>query len=76
MGPIRIAIEFRAALAAVLCSIAPTTASTQEAIDPTPLSASDGSGSALDAYLNAFAQLDGHEIAALALTLGILCSRW
>src|SRR6266508_2098239 len=30
-------------------------------------------GSALDAYIAAFLQLDRHEIAALALTLGILC---
>ena len=29
----------------------------------------------VDAYLNAFAQLNGHEIAAMALTLAILCLR-
>jgi signal transduction histidine kinase len=39
-----------------------------------PAEAASSSGaSALDGYLSAFARLDGHEIAALALTLGILC---
>ncbi len=62
--------RFRAGLAAIPASVAPAAASGQQASE---LPAGNGSGSALDAYLNAFAQLNGHEIATLALTLGILC---
>ena len=35
-----------------------------------------GELSTVDLYLDAFAELDRHEFAALGLTLGVLCLRW
>jgi signal transduction histidine kinase len=56
--------EFAAAIALALAPFAPARA--QDAELPTDLPA-------LGAYVSALGQLDRHEIAALALTLGILC---
>ncbi|MEA2938238.1 MAG: hypothetical protein QOC56_1742, partial [Alphaproteobacteria bacterium] len=64
---------FRAA-AAVLCSPFWTGgAAAQDPVDALPIRGTVFEGSTLDAYLWALLQLDGHEIAALALTLGVLC---
>jgi signal transduction histidine kinase len=60
---------FRAALVAAVATIAATAARGEIATGP-PVPAPP---SPVEAYLDAFAQLDRHEIAALALTLGILC---
>ena len=62
--------------AAITTTISPLLAHAEEAIGIRRLdsAAPDGANvSLLDAYLSAFWQLDRHEIAALTLTLGILC---
>src|SRR5262245_6108041 len=59
---------FCAATAAVLCLSSAATVHAQE-----PFGGSGLQGWTLDAYLAAFVQLDRQEIAAIALTLGILC---
>src|SRR5262245_20792086 len=61
-GAFRIAAAFAAAALGIAASPAP--ADSAAAAPP---------GSALEAYVAAFLQLDRHELAALALTLGILC---
>ena len=63
---------FRAVFAAVLLSLIRPVASHGQA-PPDPGSGGLHDSSIFEAYINAFAQLTGHEIAALALTLGILC---
>jgi len=71
-GGFRIAV----AVCAVLCA---GHAQAQERAIPDDIRRLDDSApgdvgiSLIDAYLDAFAQLDCHEIAALALTLAILC---
>jgi signal transduction histidine kinase len=63
---------FRAVVIAVLCGAAASSAHGEAAVDATPVIPAF-QNPPLVAYVNAFAQLDQHEIAALALTLGILC---
>ena len=57
--------------------IAPAVVTAVVCIAASPACADDTApalpGSTLDAYIAAFLQLDRHELAALALTLGILC---
>jgi signal transduction histidine kinase len=55
---------FRTAVAVAFCAAVDSARAQTEAPAATGL---------IDAYLNAFAQLDRHEIAALALTLSVLC---
>ena len=58
------------AAAAAICVIPGSMSLAQEPSEFRRLDDIDGSSATLiNAYLNAFAQLDGHEIAALALTL-------
>jgi signal transduction histidine kinase len=65
--------RFRAAFTAILCLPGLAPARAQEAIDAAPLRGSAFEGATLESYLAAFAQIDGHEIAAIVLMLGILC---
>src|SRR5437763_1215216 len=58
--------------AAVLIIMAEASARAEEAMAPAP-DAAPLPGATLNAYLHAFWQLNQHEIAALGLTLGILC---
>src|SRR6266545_2177980 len=64
---------FRTAVAAVLGPSAVASIAIPAAADDAPLRGTAFESSTLDAYLTAFAQLDRHEIAAIALTFGILC---
>jgi signal transduction histidine kinase len=58
---------FRAAPAVILTALLPFQATSVQA------AGTAFAGSAVDAYISAFLLLDRHEVAALALTLGILC---
>jgi signal transduction histidine kinase len=64
--PRRGAFRLAAAVVAAAVCIAASPARTDDTAPALP-------GSTLDAYVAAFLQLDQHELAALALTLGILC---
>jgi signal transduction histidine kinase len=64
--PRRGAFRLAAAVVAAAVCIAASPARTDDTAPAPP-------GSTLDAYVAAFLQLDRHELAALALTLGILC---
>src|SRR5262245_36419016 len=61
---------FRMAAAATICITLASHCLAQEPARPDDIDST--SATMVGAYLNAFAQLDGHEFAALALTLGVL----
>src|ERR1700694_4871939 len=58
---------FRAAATVILAALLPLETTSAQAAGPAL------EGSTVDAYISAFLLLDRHEVAALALTLGILC---
>src|SRR5262245_44754018 len=64
---------FRVAVTTLLSLSGVAAIAISAAADDAPLRGPVFQGSIIDAYVDAFAQLERQEIAAIALTLGILC---
>ena len=65
--------EFRIAATLALSALVPDAAGAQPAPQPHPADALVAQISFVEAYVSAFWQLNGHEIAAMAITLSVLC---